>query len=537
MLLFLSYVRKEQEVIEAFAGRLRRAGFDVFLDTGLTGGQRWWDELIRQIQQCDGFVPILTQGYLLSRPCKLEAAYAEALKKPILPVQMDEISPRLLSPAIGDVQWVRYADEDVNTLLDLVKALNSLPASPQLPDPLPDPPPLPVSYMEQLVDRVDSEQELTRADQREMLIELKSRLGGDEDEDARELLRRLKRRTDLQYVIALDIDAALSLSHSIPHAPVDAPSEPVVPHSEPAAPEEHTDIAARFGEHSSRSDVSGLEKVTSDAGSSSETLSQTVLKPQELSQSAPPSGPPPVTPIAKGVPTSGEAGDGSRNRPGDDAHDRRRRPWLIGAAVGVVVLAVVGVILGLLGGGSSPPTPNPKPMRMTAMAFTGGMTVRMTAIDKTLEAHLDPDFRSKGHWCYGASHLGWDGEAKGAIICSWPHDPAISVTYVQIQSASAMEMHWKNYKLETAGNPKETANGCVSKPGIKAWQPDDNSRYLVVPEAATGHLLCFRPNGHPALVWTNDGRLNVIAEARANGLTANSLEAWWLNYGGLYEEG
>ena len=279
MRLFLSYVRQEQQDIEAFAVRLRRAGFDAFLDTSLTGGQRWWDELVRQIQQCDGFVPILTKGYLLSRPCKLEAAYAAALEKPILPVQMDEISPRLLSPAIGDVQWVRYTAEDVNSLLDLVKALNSLPACPQLPDPLPDAPPLPVSYMEQLVDRLDSPQEMTKADQHEILIELRSRLGGDEDEDARELLRRLKRRTDLQHVIALDVDEALISSRSIPHVPADEPSGSVAPDSEPVASKAPTDFTARHSEHvSSRSGLSGQEQAIPDPGPSSESLSLAILQ-------------------------------------------------------------------------------------------------------------------------------------------------------------------------------------------------------------------------------------------------------------------
>ncbi|HEX4435047.1 MAG TPA: toll/interleukin-1 receptor domain-containing protein, partial [Acidimicrobiales bacterium] len=104
MQLFLSYVRQEQEAVEAFAERLRRSGFEVFLDSGLTGGQRWWNELMRQIQQCDAFLPILTKGYMFSRPCKLEVAYAGAVEKPILPVQIAEISPRLLSPIIGDIQ-------------------------------------------------------------------------------------------------------------------------------------------------------------------------------------------------------------------------------------------------------------------------------------------------------------------------------------------------------------------------------------------------------------------------------------------------
>ena len=125
--------------MEAFAQTLRRAGFDAFMDTGLTGGQRWWDELLHQIQDCEAFVPILTKSYHLSQPCKLEAKYATDLAKPFLPIQVESSQPETAASSIVDVQWVPYSTLDAESFLDVVRALHGLPASPPLPDELPEP--------------------------------------------------------------------------------------------------------------------------------------------------------------------------------------------------------------------------------------------------------------------------------------------------------------------------------------------------------------------------------------------------------------
>lgn len=539
MRLFLSYVRQDQQVVEAFAGHLRRAGFEAFLDTGLTGGQRWWDELIRQIQLCDGFMPVLTAGYLYSRPCKLEAAYATALEKPIVPVQMDEISPRLLPPAIGDVQWVRYAAEDVNSLLDLVKALNSLPACPQLPDPLPDAPPVPVSYMEQLIDLLDSPQELTNAEQRNMLVELKSRLGGDEDEDARELLRRLKRRSDLQHVIALDIDEALKSPFSIPHGHADQPSSPVAPDSEPVASGAPTHLTPSPSEHiSSRSDLGGREQTTQDPGHSSEALSGSVLQADGRgsgSSVSPPDAPGP--PVAKDEPASGASGDGSMDTRRDVSHGRRRRSWIIGAAAVLIVLAAVGVFLGLQSGGGSPsassgmhsPDTGSAAMGSDAMSFTGGTTGPPTPVDKKLLTHLDPSVRDT---CEGYnSHGSWP-HSTGGLRCSDPVYPAISVTYIQFPNGQLMNDHFHDFQASNAGSPPE--GDCLKAPYSTTAREENVLRIRESdggPQAAPADLVCLPSKGDLELVWENAG-VNVIGEAKSD--NATKLVQFWYVFAGPY---
>ena len=74
----------ERPTVDLLAADLRRGGYHPFYDEQLTGGQSWWDQLLTQIEQCDAFVPALTQSYVESRPCRAEADYARALGKPIL---------------------------------------------------------------------------------------------------------------------------------------------------------------------------------------------------------------------------------------------------------------------------------------------------------------------------------------------------------------------------------------------------------------------------------------------------------------------
>ena len=82
--------------------------------------------------------------------------------------------------------------------------------APPAPDPLPAPPDVPVSYLSNLQERIDSSDTLNSQDQITLLFELEEGLrDGRSPTEIRDLLLRLKRRDDLLAKVATKIDAAL----------------------------------------------------------------------------------------------------------------------------------------------------------------------------------------------------------------------------------------------------------------------------------------------------------------------------------------
>jgi hypothetical protein len=74
---FISYSRKDKEVVQAFKNILEATGFDVFLDVDdLRSGQFWQDELLRRIERAKIFQIFWSLNYSESENCRLEWEHA-----------------------------------------------------------------------------------------------------------------------------------------------------------------------------------------------------------------------------------------------------------------------------------------------------------------------------------------------------------------------------------------------------------------------------------------------------------------------------
>src|SRR5689334_14025170 len=51
--LFISYARRDAPAVNDLHRDLARADHQVWLDRKLEGGQRWWDEILKEIQKCE----------------------------------------------------------------------------------------------------------------------------------------------------------------------------------------------------------------------------------------------------------------------------------------------------------------------------------------------------------------------------------------------------------------------------------------------------------------------------------------------------
>ena len=222
---FVSYDRESHALAEALAEDIRELGHTVWLDRELTGGQPWWDRILAQIRVSDVLVYVLTPRSIDSTACQRECDYAAALGKTVLPVLAAEgVSTNLLPPALAQLQFVDYRTRDRAAALRLARAFGVLPPTRPLPDPLPEAPEVPSSYLGGVAHRLASPAILSHEVQSTLLIDLKGSLRVPETaEDARSLLKQFRKRRDLLASIADEIDELLE--RAVPTPQQEAPRE------------------------------------------------------------------------------------------------------------------------------------------------------------------------------------------------------------------------------------------------------------------------------------------------------------------------
>ena len=190
---------------------LQDVGFNAWHDQTLTGGQRWWDNILASIRDCDIFIFALSQESWESEACRSELEYVVALGKPILPVLVcDNIRLSLLSAPLNEIQVTDYLHRDKAAAFAILKAINSTAAAPPLPDPLPKPPPVPLSYLGALKDRIETAATLSAQEQNLLFLEIEGAIDkGRSQAEIRDLLTSLKQRDDLLASVARKVDEAM----------------------------------------------------------------------------------------------------------------------------------------------------------------------------------------------------------------------------------------------------------------------------------------------------------------------------------------
>jgi hypothetical protein len=206
---FVSYARLNKDTAESLVRDLHALGHQAFYDRDLTGGQRWWDTLLDQIVNSDVFVPVLSDEYRESEACRSEADWAEALDVPFLPVTVVPQLPGMYAPMIAESNWVSYDSTDRNALADLSRAVAATQPTAR-PEPLPERPHIPLSYLVLVEREIRIEEDLGRHRQLAIVSNLRSKLGGREASGARELLAALRERPDVTHEVATTIDSLLA---------------------------------------------------------------------------------------------------------------------------------------------------------------------------------------------------------------------------------------------------------------------------------------------------------------------------------------
>jgi TIR domain len=244
--LFVSYPRANKREVDELVDRLESLNYEVWADSALRGGQAWWDEILRRITECDAFIAIVSRATLDSVACKRERDWALKLNKPVLPVAVERVVEAALPKELSTLQIVDYSTPGVDAAFALAGALSALGPAPPPPEKLPDPPPAPLSYLSEVVDRVAQDEPLTHDEQRRILDQLQTALGSvdtEEQQGGREILDRFSKRADLFADVARRL-GQLAAHYDTPSAPAPISDQPPAHPPAPRSPKRAMIISA-----------------------------------------------------------------------------------------------------------------------------------------------------------------------------------------------------------------------------------------------------------------------------------------------------
>ena len=124
---FVSYSHQDKEVVYIELVRLKKLGFNVWYDAGLSPGSRWSDELAERIANCALFLYFVTPRSAASTNCQDEASFVLEAGNPFLAVHLEktELPPGLklrMGPRQAILRYELEPDTYQNKLYDAIAA-------------------------------------------------------------------------------------------------------------------------------------------------------------------------------------------------------------------------------------------------------------------------------------------------------------------------------------------------------------------------------------------------------------------------------
>jgi formylglycine-generating enzyme required for sulfatase activity len=130
MRLFISYARVDKHFCQQIVDTLDV--HDVWYDHRIAAGQRWWEEILKRLTWCDGFVYLLSKESVTSEYCKQEFAIAQSLNKHIFPVLIHALTP--VPEALKEIQYADLSNGlDVKAVKQLLNAIHLAEREPKSP--------------------------------------------------------------------------------------------------------------------------------------------------------------------------------------------------------------------------------------------------------------------------------------------------------------------------------------------------------------------------------------------------------------------
>lgn len=113
--IFVSYSSKDKRPLKKFISLMsdvnRYRIHNFWHDTKLTGGQIWWEEILRKIESCEIFIYLISDSSLDSNYCQAEFREAWRLQKTILPIMIKKAD-------------ITRAPEDIRKILENIHRID-----------------------------------------------------------------------------------------------------------------------------------------------------------------------------------------------------------------------------------------------------------------------------------------------------------------------------------------------------------------------------------------------------------------------------
>jgi len=114
---FLSYSRRDLEIVEWFHRELTSRGLDVFMDVAsIAPGEDWNVRLAQIIGDASAIVVFVSRAALESKIIQFELEQAAAKSVAVLPVVLEPIAGNLLPQTLRERQFLRLDDRSVEAL-------------------------------------------------------------------------------------------------------------------------------------------------------------------------------------------------------------------------------------------------------------------------------------------------------------------------------------------------------------------------------------------------------------------------------------
>lgn len=111
--LFISYSRRDHQIVDAIAGQLRMEDYSLWIDRkSILGGQQWRSKIVEAIKASSAVVLIISKSSVSSNDVRKEVDLAETYRKTILPIRIHAIDiPSHLEYQLAGTQIVQYSRE------------------------------------------------------------------------------------------------------------------------------------------------------------------------------------------------------------------------------------------------------------------------------------------------------------------------------------------------------------------------------------------------------------------------------------------
>lgn len=218
--LFLSYSTRDRDQLDNLLSALRRADEGVWFDEQLGGGEVWWQQILEHIRGCEVFLFALSDNSLQSKPCLAELSYAQALGKPVLPIQIGPVESLRVTP-LAAVEAIDFQTPTADSGIRLITAMQrARQRSEPLPSPLPEEPPVPFAYLMHLASTITGAN-LDPQHQADLLNDLRTAIDDSGDDsttrrDITQLLHTLQGRSDLSGQTRTSVAELLACLDSSP---------------------------------------------------------------------------------------------------------------------------------------------------------------------------------------------------------------------------------------------------------------------------------------------------------------------------------